>query len=157
MDLSWPDDLENYRASLRTWLTTTLEGRTFPELRRPDTIATLRAWESELHRAKFSAVSWPVEYGGAGLDSLHAAVFYEEYIHSGAPDRLNRQAMTLAAPTIMAAGSDEQKRRWLERILTCDDIWCQGFSEPDAGSDLASLRTRAVRDGDHYVVTGQKI
>jgi alkylation response protein AidB-like acyl-CoA dehydrogenase len=157
MDMSWPAELDDFRAELREWLAAHLRNKTFPELRLRDTIAPLREWEVELFEAGWSAIEWPVAYGGRGASALHAAVFAEEYVRSGAPGRLNRQALLMAAPTIMAVGSDEQKQRWLRNILTCDQIWCQGFSEPDSGSDLASLRTRADRHGDTYLVNGQKI
>ncbi len=157
MDLTWPEDLEDYRTDVRTWLRENLRGRTFPSLRRHDTIGPLRDWERALHTAGYAAVHWPVEYGGGGLNTLQSTVFFEEYARSGAPRRLNRQAMSLAGPTLMAAGTPDQKTRWLPRMVTCDDLWCQGFSEPEAGSDLASLRTAAHRTGDNYVVNGQKI
>lgn len=156
MDLAWPDDVADFRSDLREWLGSNLEGRVFPELRRPDTVGPLRDWERCLFEADLAAIHWPTEFGGRGADTLRAAVFFEEYIRSGAPDRLNRQALSLAAPTIMAAGTQAQKERWLRNILSCEEIWCQGFSEPDAGSDLVSLRTRAERHGEMYVVDGQK-
>jgi alkylation response protein AidB-like acyl-CoA dehydrogenase len=157
MDLDWPDELESYRDELRTWFAANLKGRTFPKLRRRDTIEPLREWERALFEAGLAAVEWPAEYGGQDADPLRATVFFEEYVRSGAPRRLNRQALGLAGPTLMAAGSDAQRDRWLKKIVSCEELWCQGFSEPDAGSDLASLRTSAERDGDDYIVSGQKI
>jgi alkylation response protein AidB-like acyl-CoA dehydrogenase len=157
MDLTWPAELEDYRAELRSWFAHNFTGRTFPKLRRRDTIEPYRAWERTLYDAGLGAVHWPRRYGGQDADPLKAAVFHEEYIRAGAPRRLNRQALGLAGPTIMAAGAPVQQDRWLRNMVSCDEIWCQGFSEPDAGSDLASLRTRAERDGDGYVVNGQKI
>lgn len=157
LDLSWPSELEEYRAHLREWFRVNLAGRDFPRLRRTDTIEPLRDWERTLDAAGLAAVHWPAEWGGQDADPFRSAVFYEEYVRSGAPRRLNRQALNLAGPTLMAAGTRVQKERWLRNMVSCDELWCQGFSEPDAGSDLASLRTRAVRDGDNYVVNGQKI
>lgn len=157
MDLSWPEELEEYRFQLRSWFATNLRDRTFPVVRRRDTIGPLRDWEQTLSDVGLAAVDWPIDYGGKGLDALTACVFFEEYARSGAPRRLNRQALSLAGPTLMAWGAQAQKDRWLRKMVTCEHLWCQGFSEPDAGSDLASLKTRAVRDGNHYVVTGQKI
>jgi alkylation response protein AidB-like acyl-CoA dehydrogenase len=157
MDLVWPDELEDYRRELRAWFDANLPEGPFPRARRKDNIAPLRAWEKVLLDAGLAAVDWPVEHGGAGADPLRASVFFAEYARSGAPRRLNRQAMGLAGPTLMAAGTPAQKDRWLRKMVSCEELWCQGFSEPDAGSDLASLRTRAERDGEHYVVNGQKI
>src|ERR1700730_6265298 len=157
MELEWSGELDDYREHLRKWFADNLAGRTFPKLRRRDTIQPFRDWEQALFDAGLAAVHWPKEWGGQDLDPLRAAVFYEEYVRSGAPRRLNRQALGLAGPTIMAAGTQAQKERWLPTIVSCEELWCQGFSEPDAGSDLASLRTRAERHGEQYVVNGQKI
>jgi alkylation response protein AidB-like acyl-CoA dehydrogenase len=157
MDLDWPKDLDGYRDELRSWFADNLKGRTFPKLRRRDTIEPFRDWERALFEAGLAAIQWPVEYGGQGADPFRATVFFEEYARSGAPRRLNRQALGLGGPTLMAAGTEPQKERWLRKMVTCEEIWCQGFSEPDAGSDLASLRTTAERHGDGYLVNGQKI
>jgi alkylation response protein AidB-like acyl-CoA dehydrogenase len=116
-----------------------------------------RAWERTLAEAGLGAVAWPKEYGGRGATLMQQALFTDEYIKAKAPDRINRLGLGLLGPTLMVFGSDEQKAEHLPRILRCDEIWCQGFSEPNAGSDLASLRTRAEIDGDDFVINGQKI
>ena len=99
---------------------------------------------SQLADAGYAAVHWPVEHGGRGANELERLVFQEEYERAGGPTRVNIQGLMLAGPTVMAFGTPEQQQRWLPAMLRSDEVWCQGFSEPDAGSDLASLRTRAV-------------
>jgi len=111
-----------------------------------------------VHDAGYAGLNWPVEYGGRGLPASQQLVYLEEYAAAGAPYvGINFVATAHAGPTLIAEGTDEQRRFHLPRILRGESVWCQGFSEPEAGSDLASLRTRAVREGDEYIVTGQKI
>ncbi len=109
-----------------------------------------------LHGGGWSAVSWPVEYGGQGANLIEWLIFEEEYYRAGAPGRVNQNGIFLLGPTIIEHGTDEQKARFLPAMAAGDEIWCQGWSEPDAGSDLAAIRSRAVRDGDDYVLDGQK-
>src|SRR5579884_386854 len=116
-----------------------------------------RDWERQLFEAGLAAIAWPKEYGGRGASLMQQALFTDEYVKAQAPDRINRLGLGLLGPTLMVYGTDEQKQEHLPRILRCDEIWCQGFSEPNAGSDLASLRTRAEIEGDELVVNGQKI
>ena len=116
------------------------------------------AWQRKLYEAGYAGLAWPQQFGGRGLPVTQQLVYLEEYVRAGAPYiSTNFVGMMHAGPTLIAEGTDEQRSFHLPRILRGEDIWCQGFSEPGAGSDLASLRTRAVRDGDEYVVTGQKI
>jgi alkylation response protein AidB-like acyl-CoA dehydrogenase len=118
-------------------------------------------WRSDFQRRMaddgWAAVHWPVQYGGRGATLTQSAIFFEELGRSGAPLPANVLGLLLAGPTIMAWGTEEQRERYLHPILTAEEIWCQGFSEPDAGSDLAAVKTRAVRDGEDWVVTGQKV
>jgi alkylation response protein AidB-like acyl-CoA dehydrogenase len=118
-------------------------------------------WRSDFQRRMaddgWAAVHWPVQYGGRGATLTQSAIYFEELGRSGAPLPANVLGLLLAGPTIMAWGTEEQRERYLHPILTAEEIWCQGFSEPDAGSDLAAVKTRAVRDGDDWVVTGQKV
>jgi len=118
-------------------------------------------WRADFQRRLaddgWAAVQWPVQYGGRGATLMQSAIFFEELGRSGAPLPANVLGLLLAGPTIMAWGTEEQKERYLNPILTAEEIWCQGFSEPDAGSDLAAVKTRAVRDGEDWVVTGQKV
>ncbi len=117
--------------------------------------ADIVRWHRILYEKGWVAPNWPAEYGGAGFSPLQRHIFERETARAGAPWVLPF-GVQMVGPVIMAFGGPEQKARFLPRILSCDDVWCQGYSEPGAGSDLASLRTRAVRDGDHYVVNGQK-
>ena len=152
-----PDqNLDAWRAELRAWFADhapqdlpTLDGHTAS--------TEYRTWERTLANAGYAAVHWPVEHGGRGANEMQRLIFQEEYERAGGPVRINIQALMLAGPTLMAFGTPDQQRRWLPAMLRAEQVWCQGFSEPDAGSDLASLRTRAVQRGDELVVTGQKI
>ena len=161
MDFSYPPEVEQFRKELRAWLTANLTDEVVAAGRRrgrdPETFETLRAWDAKLADAGWGAVSWPLEYGGRGAGVLEQLAYAEETIHARAPVPLNVIGMNNIAPAIMQYGTDAQKRDLLPRMVRADDIWCQGMSEPEAGSDLASLRTRAVLDGDEYVVNGQKI
>jgi len=125
--------------------------------RDPDAFDTLRGWDAAVADAGWGAVSWPQDYGGRGATVLEQLVYAEETTRARAPVPLNVIGMNNIAPAIMHYGTDSQKRTLLRRMVRADDIWCQGMSEPEAGSDLASLRTRAVRDGDDFVVNGQKV
>jgi alkylation response protein AidB-like acyl-CoA dehydrogenase len=161
VDFSYPPEVEQFRKELRAWLAANLTEEVVAAGRRrgrdPDTFEMLRAWDAAVADAGWGAVSWPQEYGGRGATVLEQLAYAEETIHVRAPVPLNVIGMNNIAPAIMQYGSDAQKRELLPRMVHADDIWCQGMSEPEAGSDLASLRTRAVLDGDEYVVNGQKI
>jgi hypothetical protein len=161
MDFSTPAPAEAFRAELRQWLAANLDDR----IRaaggrlgaRGEELEILREWNHRLADAGYAAIAWPVEYGGRGAGVMEQVVWAEEMHRAKAPPALNPIGLANIAPAIMQHGTEEQKRRFLPRMLRGDDIWCQGFSEPDAGSDLASLRTAALREGDHYIVSGQKI
>ena len=117
----------------------------------------LKNWQRELHRQGYAGLSWPEEYGGRGATLIEQAIFGEELARAKAPGPANVLGLVMGGPVVIAHGTDDQKRRYLEPILSAEEIWCQGFSEPDAGSDLAALKTRAVKDGNDWVVTGQKV
>jgi alkylation response protein AidB-like acyl-CoA dehydrogenase len=161
VDFSYPAEVERFRAELRDWLSVNLTEELIaarrPSGRNDATFALLRAWNRTMADAGWAAVSWPREYGGRGATVLEQLVYTEETTRARAPLPLNVIGMNNIAPAIMQYGTESQKTTLLPRMMRADDIWCQGMSEPEAGSDLAALRTRAVRDGDDFVVNGQKI
>ena len=120
-------------------------------------VAAWRAWSRKLYDAGYIGLTWPEEFGGRGAPYSHQAIFLEEAARVDAPPHIGVIGLGMAGPTIIAHGTDEQKQRCLKKILTAEEVWCQGFSEPDAGSDLSSVRTRAERRDGHYVVSGQKV
>jgi alkylation response protein AidB-like acyl-CoA dehydrogenase len=155
MDLTFSPAEQAFQTELREWLDANNPGQAPPG--ESAEIEWARTWQRRLYDGGWSGVHWPVEYGGRGATLTESAIFYEELARSGAPLPANILGLVLAGPTLMLWGTEEQKERFLSPILTGEEIWCQGFSEPDAGSDLASLKTRAVPDGDDWVVTGQKV
>ncbi|SPM35428.1 Acyl-CoA dehydrogenase related to the alkylation response protein AidB, partial [Mycobacterium rhizamassiliense] len=161
VDFSYPPELEQFRIELREWLSENLTDELVAARRnlgRDDaTFEMMRAWNATMADEGWAAVSWPREYGGRGATVLEQLVYTEETTRARAPMPLNVIGMNNIAPAIMQYGTEDQKKTLLRRMMRADDIWCQGMSEPEAGSDLASLRTRAVRDGDDFVVNGQKI
>jgi alkylation response protein AidB-like acyl-CoA dehydrogenase len=116
----------------------------------------LRAWQARCHRAGYVGRSWPTEYGGGGAPAAEQIVIDQELAAAGAPEFANVVGLDVLGPSLLRFGSEEQRRRYLPAILAAEEVWCQGFSEPDAGSDLASLRTRAEERGDDFVLSGQK-
>ena len=160
MDLRYSDSDQAFRKELRAWLEQALptlqpkpSAEDWPARREYDT-----SWQRMLHDAGYAGIDWPREFGGRGASPTEHLIFLEETERAGAPYvGVNFVGLLHAGPTLIAEATDEQRGRHLPRILRGDEVWCQGFSEPGAGSDLASLRTRAVRDGDEYVISGQKI
>ena len=155
-ELSYSPAEEAFRAELRAWLTKNLPAEPLPE----DEDARReyqRAWQRKLAAARYVGIQWPKEHGGRGATLKEQVIFTEEMARVRAPEILDAVAVNIVGSTLLHAGTAEQKARHLPRILAADEVWCLGFSEPNAGSDLASLRTRAVLDGDHWVVTGQKV
>ncbi len=156
MDLTFSDGELAFRDELRAWFAANDPG-TEPTGDEDAHYHWRRAFQRRLADDGWAAVHWPVEYGGRGATLTESAIFFEELGRAGAPLPANVLGLLLAGPTIMTWGTPEQKERHLAPILTAEEIWCQGFSEPDAGSDLAAVKTRAVRDGSDWVVTGQKV
>ncbi len=158
MDLRYSEADQEFRARARAWLTANVP----VEPRPSHGLASAqfdRDWQRKLFDHGWAGVAWPVEYGGLGLSGLQQVIWYEELARAHAPHHINTMyvAMMHAGPTLIARGTEEQKSFHLPRILSGDAIWCQGFSEPNAGSDLAALKTRGVIDGDDIVVTGAKM
>ncbi len=156
MDLTFSESETAFRDELRAWFAANDAGAE-PHGDEDAHYAWRRDWQRRLHDGGWAAVHWPPEYGGRGATLTESAIFFEEMGRAGAPLPANVLGILLAGPTIMTWGTPEQKERYLEPILSADEIWCQGFSEPEAGSDLAALKTKAVRDGDDWIVTGQKV
>jgi alkylation response protein AidB-like acyl-CoA dehydrogenase len=158
MDLGLNPSELKFRDELRSWLKANLpakmvktadSGHEYHEY--------LKAWQQKLYQGGYAGISWPKEYGGRGSSFIEQAIFQEELALADAPERMGTIGQGLVGPTIITVGTEEQKKRYLPAILSGDEVWCQGFSEPNAGSDLAALETKGVRDGDDFVVNGQKI
>jgi alkylation response protein AidB-like acyl-CoA dehydrogenase len=163
MDLSYGADLDGFRREVRGWLDANLTGA-FAQLRGrggPGDEHTLvderRAWERHLGGEGWIGIGWPKEFGGRGLGLWHEVIWAEEYARARGPGRLGHMGEQLAGPTLMAFGTEEQQHRFLPRVLDGTELWCQGYSEPDAGSDLANVATRAELVGDEWVIDGQKV
>jgi alkylation response protein AidB-like acyl-CoA dehydrogenase len=162
VDFDYPPEAEEFRAEFRAWLDDNVNdevrglsgGLAFDDVVQ---LTRHREWNARLADAGYAAIAWPAEYGGRGAGVMEQVVWAEELHRAGAPGPVNVLGIPNVAPAIMHYGTDDQKRTLLPRMLRGDDIWCQGFSEPDAGSDLAGLKTSAVLDGDDWVVTGQKV
>ena len=159
MDLNLTPEETKFRDELRSWLEANVpkDWGEWREKPLEESFPYLRAWQKKLYEGGWAAVSWPKEYGGRGATLMEQSLFWEEMARVEAPPMANSLGLGLIGPTIIAYGTDEQKKRFIPKILSAEEIWCQGFSEPNAGSDLAALQTEARLDGDHYVVNGQKV
>jgi len=152
MDLHYTPEEERFRANVRTWLE-----KNAPQQRGPLSLEDGKTWQRKLQEAGFLGAAWPKELGGAGLSDMEQAILNEELTRAHAPGVPGQMGIWWVGPAIMKFGTDAQKQKFVARILNGDDIWATGYSEPGAGSDMFNTQTRAVRDGDHYVVNGQKI
>jgi alkylation response protein AidB-like acyl-CoA dehydrogenase len=156
VDLSFTSNELAFAAEVRTWLEANVElPPRFESVE--EEVEWGRRWQAKLADGRWVGIHWPTEYGGRGASPVQVAIFNMEYARARAAQPVNRVGINLAGPTLLAHGTDEQRRRWLPRILTADEIWCQLFSEPGAGSDLAALSTRAVPVDDGWLLTGQKV
>ncbi|QTD30722.1 acyl-CoA dehydrogenase family protein [Pseudomonas fluorescens] len=156
MDLTYTPAQQAFRAEARAWLTANVPREPLQSFDTEQGFAQHRAWENRLNDGRWGMVTWPVELGGRGCDLIEWLIFEEEYYRAEAPARVNQNGIFLLGPTLMEYGSEAQKARFLPRMATGEDIWAQAWSEPGAGSDMAAIRSRAERVGDHYVINGQK-
>jgi len=156
MELVYTPAQQRFRDEARAWLEANVPREPLRSFDTAVGAAEHRAWEQRLHAGGWAMVPWPVEYGGRGADLLEWLVFEEEYYRAGAPKRINQNGIFLLGPTIMEFGTPEQKARFLPKIASSEEVWAQGWSEPNAGSDMAAIQATALRDGDHYVLRGQK-
>jgi len=162
MDLQLTDKHLAFRDQLRAWLRANLTRPWRAELRDPDAtedslMELRRRWQRQLYGAGYLGMDWPPEWGGRGATEVEKAILENELAEADAPQIPNVLGIGLLGPALIHHGSEAQRRRFIPPMLAADEIWCQGFSEPGAGSDLASLRTSATLDGDHFVLNGQKI
>src|SRR5260370_15792635 len=159
MDLNLTAEELQFRNDLRAWLAANAPKDW--DTRRDDSLEVpfdfLKAWQRKLYDGGWAGISWPKEYGGRGASLMQQVIFWQEMALAGAPPMANVLGLGLIGPTIIAFGTEAQKKRYLRKILSAEEIWCQGFSEPNAGSDLANLRCEGQLDGDHYVINGQKV
>ena len=157
MDLSYTPEQEAFRAEVREWLAEHVPAKPLASFDTEAGFAAHREWERTLAAGNWGMVTWPEAFGGRGCDLIQWLIFEEEYYRAGAPGRVNQNGIFLLGPTLMEYGSEEQKARFLPAMASGEEIWAQGWSEPNAGSDMAAIRCRADRDGDAYVINGQKI
>jgi alkylation response protein AidB-like acyl-CoA dehydrogenase len=163
MDFTLTPEQQSFRDEVRSWLSRNLpsdwssKAQAASDVPREAAYDFLRQWQRKMYEAGFVGLTWPKESGGRGLTFMEEMILQEEMALAKAPPILNILAVGMAGPTINAYGTEEQKKRYPPKMLSCEEIWCQGYSEPNSGSDLASLQTRAVKDGEYYVINGQKV
>ena len=161
MDFTLTADQQAFRERVRSWLKANIpaEWKSLGanEVPRAEAMEFARKWQARLHEGGLVGITWPKEYGGQGMTFMEEMILHEEMALAKAPPILNILGVGMAGPTIVAYGTEAQRKRYPARILSCEEIWCQGYSEPNSGSDLAALQTRAVKDGEYYVINGQKV
>jgi alkylation response protein AidB-like acyl-CoA dehydrogenase len=162
MNFDFTEEQEAFRKEVRQWLEQnlpdSLRGRGFAASRADqEEVAQLRVWQRRMYEAGYVGMDWPREFGGRGAPLVDQIILYQEMARAESPQLVNRGGLSMLGPTLMKYGTPAQRERFLPRILTAEHLWCQGFSEPNAGSDLANLQTRAVREGGVFIVNGQKV
>ncbi len=161
MELTYSKEDEAFRKDIRTWLKHNLpkKDKSISDLmpHDPERVKRAKEWQRKLYDAGYVAMGWPKEYGGQDADVMRQTIVNEEMVLARAPGLVGASGLGMLGPTLIQLGTEEQKRRYLPKILTAEEIWCQGYSEPGSGSDLASLRTRAELVGDEFIVNGQKV
>src|SRR5688572_21940116 len=162
MNFDFTEAEEAFRKEVRVWLESNLpedlRGKAFAASRADvQDVKRLRAWQKTMAEAGYVGMDWPREFGGRGAPITEMVILYQEMARAESPQIVNRGGVSMLGPTLMKLGTPAQQTRFLPRIRTAEDLWCQGFSEPNAGSDLANLQTRAVLDGDEFVINGQKV
>jgi alkylation response protein AidB-like acyl-CoA dehydrogenase len=160
MDFNYTVEQEAFRAELRAWLDAEKAAGSFGDINTTSLDAYVehgRRWQKRLYDAGWCGLHWPAQYGGRGIGVIEQIIFQEELGRVGSPQLVNLLALSMVGPLIIEQGSEAQKKRYLRSILDASEIWCQGYSEPGAGSDLAAIKTKAIRDGDEFVVNGQKV
>lgn len=156
IDLHYTDTENAFRKEARDWLDENVPKQQLPSMDTAEGFELHRDWERKLSEGRWGMVTWPEAYGGRGLNLIEWLIFEEEYWRAGSPGRVNQNGIFLLGPTLMEYGTDEQKARFLPRMAAGDDVWAQGWSEPNAGSDMAAIRSTAIIDGDDFVINGQK-
>jgi alkylation response protein AidB-like acyl-CoA dehydrogenase len=156
MDLTYTRENEAFRHEVREWLESHVPAEPLASFDTPEGFEAHRQWEHTLNEGGWAMVPWPVEYGGRGANLLEWLIFEEEYYRAGAPGRVNQNGIFLLGPTIMEYGTPEQRARFLPPMASSEEVWAQGWSEPNAGSDMANIQATAIADGDDYVINGQK-
>ena len=156
MDLEFTQAQNEFRAEARSWLEANVPSEPLKSFDSKEGFEQHRGWGTKLNGGGWAMVPWPVEYGGRGANLLEWLIFEEEYYRAGAPGRVNQNGIFLLGPTIMEFGTDEQRARFLPKMASSEEVWAQGWSEPNAGSDMANIQATAILEGDEYVINGQK-
>lgn len=162
MDFSFTKEEEAFRAELRMWLEANLpEGWLDGDRSLPEDIEEysffLRGWQKKMYEGGWAAIAWPKEYGGKDATLMEEIIYHQEMVRVKAPPLINYIGIHMVGPTLIESGTEEQKEKYLQKILTGEEVWCQGYSEPNAGSDLAAIKTRAIKEGDQWLINGQKV
>ncbi len=156
MELAYTVDQQAFRQEVRSWMQANVPAKPLQSFDTAEGFQQHREWEKTMNDGRWGMVTWPEEFGGRGLDLIQWLIFEEEYYRASAPTRVNQNGIFLLAPTLMEYGSDEQKARILPKMATGEEVWAQGWSEPNAGSDMAAIRSSAELRGDEYIINGQK-